>query len=99
MNWEEFDPRRKLVATYGRFTVHHDPIVHLPWGLYRVYAGQRYIGAQISFPSKSDCEWLAQGAVFAIESGPTYQGAYRINYKRGATSSGYLRWRREKRAA
>lgn len=56
---DDFNPRRRIVATYGRFSVYLDPMVHLPWGLYRVTLGTKYIGAQISFPSESDCEAMA----------------------------------------
>src|SRR3954468_19226990 len=49
----DFDSKRRQVARYGRFTVIHDPLVHRPWGLYRVYAGEKYIGAQISYPCES----------------------------------------------
>lgn len=53
-----FDPRRRTVATYEKYTVQLDPLVHLPYGLYRVYKGGQYIGAQISWPSLSDCQYL-----------------------------------------
>jgi hypothetical protein len=51
------DCKRRVVATYGIYTVWYDPIVHVPWGLFRVYRGQKYCGAQISWPCASDCEW------------------------------------------
>jgi hypothetical protein len=54
----DFDPRRRTVVTYGRYTVQLDPLVHLPYGLYRVYCAGKYVGAQLSFPSESDCQWL-----------------------------------------
>lgn len=51
------DRKRCLVVEYGRFAVYYDPLAHMPWGLYRVYVGARLIGAQISYPIRSDCEW------------------------------------------
>lgn len=72
-----------------------DPLVHLPWGLYRVYSNQKYVGAQISFPSKSDCECLhLNSAVYAYAT-----IAYRKPKNRGAASRAYTNWRKEKRAA
>ena len=93
----DFDPKRRLVATLGRFTVYYDPLVHLPWGLYRVYAGQKYIGAQISFPCKSDCEFLLHRSTPVLLS--SHNREYRERWLRGATSAGFLLWRKEKRAA
>ena len=92
----DFDPKRRLVATYGRFAVHYDPLVHLPWGLYRVYAGERYIGAQISFPCKSDCDFLAHGSLVLATS---HNREYKERWLRGATAAGFRMWRKEKRAA
>lgn len=46
---------REPIAIYGNYRVIHDPLAHMPWGLYRVYAGEKYIGGQISYPSESDC--------------------------------------------
>lgn len=54
----DFNPRRRVVAQYGSYAVQFDPLVHLPWGLHRVYCGERYVGAFLSFPSESDCAWL-----------------------------------------
>jgi hypothetical protein len=101
MNWAEFDSKRRLVATFGRFSVYYDPLVHLPWGLFRVYAGDKYIGAQISYPIESDCRWLAQQRngriVYATHS---YESDNRrLQYMRGATSGAKLRWRKDQAAA
>jgi hypothetical protein len=52
------DSKRRIVAEYGDYVVYYDPLAHVPWGLFRVYHGERYIGAQVSWPSKSDCQWL-----------------------------------------
>ena len=49
---------RTLVVQHGAYSVWHDKLVHLPWGLYRIYKGDEYVGGQISYPSQSDCEWL-----------------------------------------
>lgn len=80
----DYDPRRRVVAQLGRYTVWLDPLVHLPWGLFRVYKSNRYVGAQISMPSLSDCEWLERThGIFAI---PQQSAAYKNTYwKRGVT--------------
>jgi len=54
----DFNPRRQTVAVYGKYVVQHDPLVHPPYGLYRISRGDKRVGATISFPSASDCEWL-----------------------------------------
>lgn len=92
----DFDPKRRLVATFGRFTVHYDPLVHLPWGLYRIYAGEKYVGAQISFPCKSDCEFLSHGGSYVRVA--SHNRDYRDRWLRGATGAGF-RVRRLKLAA
>lgn len=51
------DPKRRIVAEYGPYQVWYDPLPHRPWGLFRVYRGAKYCGAQISWPAQSDCEW------------------------------------------
>lgn len=52
---------RKVVAEFsGGWRVIHDTLIHQPYGLFRIYRRGRYIGAQISFPCKSDCEWHAR---------------------------------------
>lgn len=51
------NPKRRIAITYERYTVWHDPLAHRPWGLYRIYRGAKYCGAQLSYPSKDDCEW------------------------------------------
>lgn len=89
--------KRCQVAAYGPFTVVFDPLAHRPWGLYRIYLKERYVGAQISFPNKSDCECVSR------KSGQYAFGSPDLNAKprkgRGATSPEYLRWRKEKAAA
>src|SRR5262245_54512705 len=63
------DPKRKLVAQYGKYAVWYDPLPHRPYGLFRVYQNERYVGAQLSIPSQSDCAWLdAQKGVYAWSS-------------------------------
>lgn len=52
------DPKRRLVAQHGKYSIWYDPLPHRPYGLFRIYDAQRYVGAQISIPCKSDCEWL-----------------------------------------
>lgn len=49
---------REYVAVYGPYRVQHDPLTHMPYGLYRVYKGEKYIGAQLSYPSAEDCRWI-----------------------------------------
>ena len=49
---------REYVAVYGPYRVQHDPLTHMPYGLYRIYKGAQYIGAQLSYPSSDDCRWL-----------------------------------------
>lgn len=61
-----FNPMRRRVAEVGPYSVYHDPLVHLPWGLYRVYRQQTYIGAQLSHPSQSDCRMLERPATATI---------------------------------
>jgi hypothetical protein len=73
----DFDPKRRTVATYGAYTVQLDPLVHLPYGLHRVYFHGKYVGAQLSFPSLSDCEWLHKWrGVYATQeqSAPIHRG-------------------------
>lgn len=85
---DDFDPKRRMVATYGRFAVWLDPLVHLPWGLYRIYVGGRYIGGQISFPSKSDCECILHNNAKHANGSPT--GTWRNKQKlRGVASPAY----------
>lgn len=63
------DPKRRIVTTYGKYTVWYDPLSHMPWGTYRVYRGAKYCGGQISWPSLSDCEWHDQwGGQYATPS-------------------------------
>lgn len=51
---------RRVVAEFsGGWRVIHDPLIHQPYGLFRIFRRGKYIGAQISFPCKSDCEWHA----------------------------------------
>lgn len=89
------------VLVYGKYTVYHDPLVHRPYGLFRIFASGKYIGAQISYPIESDCRWLAQQRggrlVYATDS---YESDNRrLQYMRGATSDAALRWRKEQAAA
>lgn len=97
----DFDPKRRQVSEYGRFSVHYDPLVHLPWGLYRIYEREKYIGAQISFPSQSDCEWLAaqkkNGEVIYAES--SHRWTAKDYGRRGVTAPAYVQWRKTKAAA
>jgi hypothetical protein len=100
MNWADFDSKRRLVATLGRFCVYYDPLVHLPWGLYRVYAGEKYIGAQISYPCESDCQWLAKQDIGRTLYAATSRTlGSRTYFSRGATSPARLACRKEKAAA
>lgn len=62
-----FNPMRRRVAELGPYSVYHDPLVHLPWGLYRVYRGDRYIGSQLSHPSQSDCRMLERPATATVQ--------------------------------
>ena len=52
------DPKRRLVATLGKYAVWYDPLSHRPYGLFRIYKGERYVAAQLSMPCESDCQWL-----------------------------------------
>jgi hypothetical protein len=52
------NPKRQLIAEMGPYSVWHDPLAHRPYGLFRIWRGDRYVGAQISHPCRSDCEWL-----------------------------------------
>lgn len=98
---EDFDSKRRLVAQYTKFAVHFDPLVHLPWGLYRIYAGEKYVGAQLSFPSESDCEWIAAQqtgeVIYAEDSFSWHDKSH--GHRRGATSPSFLKWRKDKAAA
>lgn len=98
MNPYDFDSKRKLVANYGRFHVYYDPLIHRPWGLFRIYEGERYLGALISFPGRDDCKTMSSKvrAMPAIGS-PTRD--WRTHYRRGATAPAKLQWRKEKAAA
>jgi hypothetical protein len=54
------DVAMRQVAKYTRldgfpFRVVHDLTVNRPYGRHVVYVGERRIGAQLSFPSESDC--------------------------------------------
>ena len=92
----EYDARRVFVIEYGRFSVYHDPLVHQPYGLYRVYIGGKLIGAQISYPSKPDCEWLFQqrhGVLYALPSPDPVNAA---DYLRGGS---YRSWISKRNAA
>ena len=93
--------KRALVATYGRYTVYHDPLLHRPWGLYRIYAGEKYIGAQISFPNASDCAWVAaQKAGEIIYAKNSHRWTSKdYGRRRGITSPASIKWRKEKAAA
>lgn len=63
------DSKRRLVIEYGQYAVYHDPLPHRPYGLFRVYHGEQYVGAQISYPSASDCQWLHKwGGQYATNS-------------------------------
>lgn len=60
IDFREGAGRRRTVAEFsGGWSVIHDPLIHQPYGLFRIYRRGKYIGAQISFPCKSDCEWHA----------------------------------------
>lgn len=79
------DMKRKLVATYGAYSVWHDQLPHRPYGLFRVYRGERYVAAQISWPSLSDCEWLDRDRrVYASSS---YQQGSKL-FMRGVSRRG-----------
>jgi hypothetical protein len=52
------NPKRQLIAEMGPYSVWHDPLAHRPYGLFRIWHGDRYVGAQISYPCRSDCEFL-----------------------------------------
>lgn len=63
------DPRRKQISQYADYVVWYDPLPHRPYGLFRVYKGQEYIGAQLSVPCESDCRWLdLQRGIYATQS-------------------------------
>jgi hypothetical protein len=94
----DFDSKRRQVANYGRFTVIHDPLVHRPYGLYRIYEGAAYIGALISFPGLSDCKWMAAKKKAMPAIGSTTQD-WRTKYRRGATAPAALKWQKQKAAA
>lgn len=51
------EPRRLVAEFSGGWRVIHDTLRHQPYGLFLIYKRDKYIGAQISFPCKSDCEW------------------------------------------
>lgn len=92
------DSKRVLITEYGRFSVYFDPLAHLPWGLYRVHLGRKYIGAQLSYPSKSDCEWLEsqRGAtVYALPSVSLEERQIQKYSRRGASA----RWPKKKSQA
>ena len=52
---------RTVVVEYPRragelpYTVVHDPLVHRPYGSFRVYIGGQPIGSQLSYPGVDDC--------------------------------------------
>lgn len=63
------DSKRRFVAKLGKYDVWYDPLQHRPYGLFRIYKGQRYIAAQISHPCESDCQWHdRERGVYATES-------------------------------
>jgi hypothetical protein len=77
------DAKRRVVVEHGPYQVWYDPLAHTPWGLYRVYRGERYCGAQISWPCRSDCEWLDKWrGVYAMPSPPRERGWTAITRKR-----------------
>lgn len=88
---------RAEVAVYAQFRVIFDPLVHRPWGLYRIYLKEKYIGAQISFPNKSDCECISRNAVRFAFGSPDLNAKPKKN--RGVTSPEHVLWRKQKAAA
>lgn len=52
---------RRAVVEYSRgfnqlpYRVIHDAQAHPPYGLYRIYVGERLIGSQLSYPTADDC--------------------------------------------
>ena len=95
------DEKRKLVATYGRYAVYYDPLLHRPWGLYRIYLREKYVGAQLSFPNASDCAWVAaqkDGETLYARRSHTWTSKD-YGRRRGITSPAHIKWRREKAAA
>lgn len=52
------NPKRRIHEQIGIYTVWYDPLAHMPWGLYRIYRGEKYVGAQLSVPCLSDCQWF-----------------------------------------
>lgn len=52
------DPKRRQVAQLGKYAIWYDPLPHRPYGLFRVYHGERLVGSQLSMPCESDCRWL-----------------------------------------
>ncbi|HZM36006.1 MAG TPA: hypothetical protein VFC18_16110 [Burkholderiales bacterium] len=72
------DPRRRLVLEVEQYQIWHDPLVHRPLGLFRVWCRGVYIGAQLSMPCLTDCQWLERtGGKFAYQSAPEKSRALR----------------------
>ena len=41
------------------FRIVHNPNRHPPYGTYYVYRGAKFVGSQVSYPTESDCNHMA----------------------------------------